>query len=154
MTARVASAVTGIGFPQLRHLLPQLFMVRGLPKLPRGTVRAISAFGRAPIALRAIRARPGAHDSISYLYIVGPENVLLGVVDLRDLVMAPDSTTLGEIMISPVVSAAREDMREDLEALFAKYHFRMLPVVDERDRLLGVINYQDIMKGLVARAKI
>ena len=45
-------------------------------------------------------------------------------------------------------------LREDLAELFAKYHFRMLPVVDERDHLLGVIHYRDIMKGLVTRARI
>jgi len=105
-------------------------------------------------ALRKIRARQGDHDSISYLYVMEKENMLVGVVDLRDLLMAQDSATLGDLMISPVVSAEREDMREDLAELFAKYHFRMLPVVDERDHLLGVIHYRDIMKGLVARAKL
>jgi Mg/Co/Ni transporter MgtE len=37
--------------------------------------------------------------------------------------------------------------------LFAKYHYRMLPVVDARDHLLGVIHYNDIIKGLVTRAR-
>ena len=45
-------------------------------------------------------------------------------------------------------------MRDDLGELFAKYHFRMLPVVDEHDHLVGVIHYKDIMKGLVTRAKL
>jgi Mg/Co/Ni transporter MgtE len=45
-------------------------------------------------------------------------------------------------------------MREDLAEMFAKYHYRMLPVVDLQDHLLGVIHYKDIMKGLVTRARM
>ena len=38
-------------------------------------------------------------------------------------------------------------------SLFAKYHFRMIPVVDGRDNLLGVIRYSDVMKGFEGRAR-
>lgn len=106
-------------------------------------------------ALNILRSSNFEHDMISYIYVVAqPTKLLLGVVDLRELVLAKDEATLGDIMASPVVSAEADDVREDLAELFAKYHFRMLPVVDEKDNLLGVIHYNDIMKGLVARAKI
>jgi Mg/Co/Ni transporter MgtE len=62
--------------------------------------------------------------------------------------------SLGELMASPVVSAETDDVREDLVELFAKYHYRMLPVVDGHDRILGVVHYNDIMQGLVTRAKL
>ena len=39
------------------------------------------------------------------------------------------------------------DLREDLEKMFEKYGFRMIPVVDEQDRLFGVIRYKDVMKA-------
>ena len=129
-----------------REANAQTLMSSGFVTFPREV--------RVGEALRGIRARQGEHDSISYIYVVERDNVLVGVVDLRDLVLAQDAVTLGEMMIAPVVSAEREDVREDLAELFAKYHFRMLPVVDDRDHLLGVIHYTDIMKGLVARAKI
>jgi Mg/Co/Ni transporter MgtE len=74
------------------------------------------------------------------------------VIDLRELVLAADDVKLGELMVSPVVSAEADDVREDLEEMFAKYHYRMVPVVDRGDHLLGVIHFKDIMKGLVARA--
>ena len=54
-------------------------------------------------------------------------------------------------MASPVVPAEESDLREDVAQIFAKYHFRMLPVVDSADHILGVIYYQDIMKDLVIR---
>lgn len=76
------------------------------------------------------------------------------MVDLRELVLANDDLPLGEVMVAPVVAAEADDVREDLEELFAKYHYRMLPVVDRGDHLLGVIYFKDIMKGLVARAAL
>ena len=91
---------------------------------------------------------------VSYVYIVAAEgNVLQGVVDLRELVLADDQLTLGELMVAPVVSAEQDDTQEDLAQIFAKYHYRMIPVVDPQDHLLGVIRYKDIMKELVTRAK-
>ncbi|MFA5866139.1 MAG: CBS domain-containing protein [Phycisphaerae bacterium] len=105
-------------------------------------------------AITMLRSPDRDPDSISYLYIINPERVVLGIVDLRDLVLASPDATLAEIMASPVVSAEEDDVREDLTELFAKYHYRMIPVVDVQDHLLGVIKYKDIMKGLVTRAKM
>ena len=104
--------------------------------------------------LRTIRGSQREHDTITYIYVVNKDNILEGVVDLRELVLAPDSQSLSELMVSPVVSAEENDVREDLAELFAKYHYRMIPVVDEQDHLLGVIHYNDIMKDLVTRVKI
>ena len=67
--------------------------------------------------------------------------------------LAGDDTTLGDLMASPVISAQDDDLRDDLQEIFAKYHFRMLPVVNRSDHLLGVVRYTDIMKGVVARAR-
>ena len=79
--------------------------------------------------------------------------MLIGVVDLRDLVLAPDTATLGDLMVTSVVAAEEETPSDDLEEMFAKYHFRMIPVLDVQDRLLGVIHYNDIIQGLVIRAR-
>jgi magnesium transporter len=86
--------------------------------------------------------------SIAYVYVVnGGDQVLLGVVDLRELVLAPDDAEIGAVMTSPVASAEESLPRDDLEQLLAKYHFRMLPVVDAKDHLKGVVLYNDIMKA-------
>ena len=60
---------------------------------------------------------------------------------------------LKEIMVAPVVAADEETVRDDLADLFAKYHFRMIPVVNREDHILGVIRYKDIMRGPTARTK-
>ncbi len=106
------------------------------------------ATARVGDVLAQIRGARYEPRSLSYLYVVAEEApVLQGVVDLRDLVLATDDTTLADIMISPVVAAQENDLRDDLEKMFEKYGFGMIPVVDDQDRLFGVIRYNDIMKG-------
>jgi CBS domain-containing protein len=109
---------------------------------------AFTQEAKAAEVLRSLRSYAGDNRNISYLYIVAGEGkILQGVVDLRDLVVAPENTSLGELMISPVVTADRDCLREDLVALFAKYQFHILPVVDAQDRLLGIVRNRDILKG-------
>jgi magnesium transporter len=122
--------------------------------LMTGDYVAVAKESRVGDVLAAVRGSEREADSISYLYVVeGEERVLVGVVDLRDLVLAPDETLLTDIMVSPVVSAEAEDLRDDLQEIFAKYHYRLLPVVDHRDHLLGVVRYNEIMKGVITKVK-
>jgi magnesium transporter len=104
--------------------------------------------------LGSLRASGRERWCISYVYVVEPPNNLLrGVIDIRELVLAADETRLGDIMSAPVVSAESESLEKNLRELFAKYHFRMIPVVDPLDRLLGVIRFADIMRNVEIRAK-
>ncbi len=94
--------------------------------------------------------RGSGHEprSLSYIYIVADHPpVLQGVVDLRELVQAAPEATMADIMNSPAVAAHAADLRDDLEKMFDKYQFGMFPVVDEEGHLLGVIRYNDVMKG-------
>ena len=105
--------------------------------------------------LEKIRRSGVEPDAISYIYVVNAEDqTLVGVVDLRELLLSSDQMTLGEIMVPPAVVAEENDVREDLAEMFAKYHYRMIPVVDERDHILGVIHFNDIMKDLITRVKV
>ena len=104
--------------------------------------------------LNDIRTSKREPYTISYVYIVTNENVLAGVSDLRDIVLAPDDTSVGDLSVSPVVSAQEDDAQEDLAAMFVKYHFRIVPVVDAKDHILGVVHHKDIIKGLAARSFI
>lgn len=103
--------------------------------------------------LNGMRGSQHAPHSISYVYVLDNEKTLIGVVDLREIILAQDTTLLGDLMTSPVVSARSDDLREDLVELFARYQFHMIPVSDQHDRLIGVVHSRDIMKGLVTRAK-
>ena len=106
-------------------------------------------------ALMKIRQSSMEPESISYIYVVGENGQpLLGVIDLRELILALDDVKLGDVMVEPVVTAEEDDVQDDLSEMFAKYHYRMIPVVDSQDNILGVIRYNDIMKGVETRIKI
>jgi CBS domain-containing protein/sporulation protein YlmC with PRC-barrel domain len=97
--------------------------------------------------LATLRSTRPDRRNISYIYLVADrEKSLVGLVDLRDLVTAQPDARLGDLMITPVVTADRDALREDLVESFTKYQFRMLPVVDVHDHLLGVVRYKDLMK--------
>ncbi len=102
-------------------------------------------------ALESLRRSDVEKHVISYVYVVDGGGVLEGVVDLRELVLAPDSGTLGALMTTPVVSAEVSDVRDDLGQLFLKYHYRLLPVVDAHGRLMGTLRYQEVMKPATKR---
>jgi magnesium transporter len=99
-------------------------------------------------ALRIIRRSSLDPETISYVYIIGKEQTLVGVVDIRELILASDERRLGDVMSPSVVSADEDRTREDLEEILAKYHYRMIPIVDGQDRLLGIIRYNDLVQGL------
>jgi CBS domain-containing protein/sporulation protein YlmC with PRC-barrel domain len=83
-------------------------------------------------------------EMIYYLYVVDAHEHLVGVLSLRDLIVAPPHSTLAEIMTSKVVSAnADADVRE-LAATIRKYGFLALPVVDADSHILGIVTLDDI----------
>jgi len=114
---------------------------------------AVAKESKVGEVLNNIRVSKRDAGCISYIYVVGPEKMLVGVVDLRDLVLAGDAMGLGDLMVSPVVSAQEHDLRDDIAEMFAKYHFRIIPVVDDQDHILGVINHRDVV-GATPRATL
>ena len=98
-------------------------------------------------AMERLRASGEDADAVTYIYVVTePEHVLMGVVDLRELVLANPSASLEDIMVSPAVTVDSELVEQDVAEMFEKYNWRMLPVVDAGDKLLGVIGYKDVRR--------
>jgi CBS domain-containing protein len=95
--------------------------------------------------LRGLRASKRDAGSLSYVYVVSPDETLVGVVDLRDLILASDDVSVGELMVFPVVTAQEGDLQDDIAVMFAKYHFRIIPVVDAQDHILGVVHHRDVV---------
>ena len=80
-----------------------------------------------------------------YIYVVDDQDVLIGVIDLKELLQADDRALLKDIMIENVISLNTESTLKEASQSFARYDFRALPVTDERNRLVGVIPYRDVM---------
>lgn len=94
----------------------------------------------------AYRSAARGKDVIMYLYIVDAGDRLLGVIDIKELLMAQDADRLEDIMTGTIISLKPESTLKEASAAFARYGFRAIPVTDENDRILGVIHYRDVMK--------
>ncbi len=83
--------------------------------------------------------------STAAVYVVDSENCLLGRVRLRQLVTAPSGAALGEIMERDLISVQVDADQEDVADLVDKYDFMAIPVVDDRDHLLGAVTVDDVL---------
>jgi magnesium transporter len=95
--------------------------------------------------------RPDAEESY-YLYVVDHENHLQGVVSLRNLIVAPALTHVDEIMSRETFSVSTDIDQEEAARLVERYDLRSLPVVDEENRLVGVVTQDDIIDVVEAEA--
>ncbi|HZY47739.1 MAG TPA: CBS domain-containing protein [Candidatus Bathyarchaeia archaeon] len=79
-----------------------------------------------------------------YVYVVDEENHLNGVLDINELLQADNQSKLSDIMTRNVIAVKPTTMRGGIEALFNRYHFRAIPVVDEHNVITGVVREIDV----------
>ena len=84
-------------------------------------------------------------DVIMYIYVVDASEHLLGVVDLKELLIADDKASLASIMSENVITLNTGSTLKEASQEFERYGFRALPVTDDDNRLTGVIPYRDVM---------
>jgi len=96
-------------------------------------------------ALEELRRVGPRADSAYYLFVTDDDDLLLGVVGLRDLVVAPPEATVESLMDPSVISVPVTADQEDCARILSRYGFLALPVVDESGRLAGVITADDLM---------
>ncbi len=83
-------------------------------------------------------------DVIMYLYIVDANDRLLGVVDIKELLLAEPAERLYDVMVDNIVSLTDASTLKEASDMFARYSFRAIPVTDKTDKILGVVTYRDI----------
>ncbi|MGD9405455.1 MAG: magnesium transporter [Anaerolineae bacterium] len=101
---------------------------------------------RARDALRVLRQVGPDADNAYYLYVTDRAGILLGVVGLRDLVVALPETTIEALMDPNVVSVPVMADQEYCARTLSRYGFLVLPVVDDENRLVGVITADDLIE--------
>lgn len=84
-------------------------------------------------------------DASYYLYVVDSKNILKGVVSLRNIVSSSFETKIIDITNPNVKTVMYDEDQEIVAKKFQKYGFILMPVVDEKDHLLGVIEFDDII---------
>lgn len=85
-------------------------------------------------------------DDISYVYVTDAMQHLVGVVSLRDLVFAPGDKRVSEVMNREVGLLRVHDDQEEIARQIQRYRFLALPVIDESERLVGVVKIRDALR--------
>ncbi len=99
---------------------------------------------RVDQAIAALRKVAAEVETIYYAYVVDEANHLLGVVSMRDLVLSPPYRTVGEIMTRDIVKVRATADQEEAARLLVGEGLLAIPVVDDEDRLLGIITVDDV----------
>ena len=98
-------------------------------------------------AAEAIAALQGSRDveMVFYLYVIDARRHLVGVVSLRRLLLVPPDTPLKRIMTTDLSSVRVDVNQEEVARLVASYNLLAIPVVDEENKLVGVITVDDVI---------
>ncbi len=88
-------------------------------------------------------------ESIYYVYVVDADEHLLGVLSLRDLIVARPQTPIGELMIKRVIAVPLDASPGDVAAAIHKYNLLAVPVVDEEDRIQGIVTVDDALEEVL-----
>ena len=96
-------------------------------------------------ALKYIKETASQKETIYTCYVTGVDRKLEGTVSLRDLVLSDEKTKVEDVLNHDVISVNTHDDQETVSSVFKKYDFFVLPVVDNENRLIGIITVDDII---------
>ena len=96
-------------------------------------------------AIARIRRVGFDSETINVCYVLDSKRVLKGTVALRYLLLLEQDAVIGEIMNDNVISINTMTDQEEAAQLFQKYDFTVLPVVDNEDRMVGIITIDDVV---------
>jgi magnesium transporter len=80
-----------------------------------------------------------------YLYVVDENGKLIGVSSLRQLVVVPPDTPLKDFMITDVFTVKTDMDQEEVAKIVARYDILAVPVVDETNKLVGIVTVDDVI---------
>ncbi len=103
-------------------------------------------------AISRLKSEAPNLDIIDYIYVVDEEEALQGVISIRDLLTAHSQQPLSEIQTPRVVSVKLDEDQNEVVDAFVKYGFRALPVLDDENRLRGVISFRSVLDVLAPDA--
>lgn len=84
-------------------------------------------------------------ETIYYLFVVDESEKVVGVLSLRNLIIAQPSTPISQIMIKHVISVTPDMNQRQVADVISKYNLLTVPVVDEQNKLLGIITVDDVV---------
>lgn len=109
---------------------------------------------RAGAVLQDLARREEEYElhNVHYIYVTGRGRKLVGVALIRDIVFAAPGVRLGDI-VKPALTVRDHASLDELENLFDENHFTAVPVVDEDNRMLGVVRRRAVYDAVAERAE-
>jgi len=135
--------------------LPEEGQVRQLLRYPEGTVGSIAIPRTVSIpevvtvarALDLVR-QAAREESLHYLYVVDSGGKLSGTLSVRNLLVASPRAVVRDLVAKELVKVSATATHAELAEAFRTHDYLALPVVDERDRLIGVVTAEDVVGTL------
>lgn len=99
-------------------------------------------------AFEQIRKIGLVKETVYTCYVISAHRKLVGIVTVLDLLVADSDTRIEDIMESNVISVSTHDDREQVARTLSKYDFAAIPVVDNENRIVGIVTFDDAMDVL------
>lgn len=127
--------------------------VRELMKYPEDTAGGLMTFEYVAIreditaakAIDVLRETAPDAETVYYVYVINMDNQLVGVISLRELIIASPNSLICDIMRRNTVSVPVDMDQEEVARIVSKYDFLAVPVVDHNKSLLGIITFDDVI---------
>ena len=147
MPASVVKRVLKNAKPETRYLINQFLKY---PEDSAGSIMTaefmdLKKHMTVAQAIERIRRRGEDSESIYTCFVTNSKRVLEGVVSLKDLLLSQDDTTVEEIMTPDVIRATTLEDQESVAKTMMKYDFMAMAVVDQENRLVGIVTADDVM---------
>ena len=97
-------------------------------------------------AMHQLVAQAAEHDNISTIYVVDSDNAFYGAIDLKDLIIAREGDPLAELIATSYPYVYAHERIEDALPRIQDYSEDSIPVLDEENRLLGVVTAQSLIQ--------
>jgi magnesium transporter len=147
MPANVVKRILKQADPEMRRSINQILRY---PEYSAGSIMTTEYVSLRPSmtveeAILRIR-RQGVDKETIYTCYVTRDRHLLGLVTVKDLLLADDDETkIEDIMITNLISVTTHTDQEEVGRMFSKYNFLALPVVDKENRMVGIVTFDDAM---------
>lgn len=96
-------------------------------------------------AIEILRASAPSAETVYYIYVVNDDDVLVGVLSLRELIITPPNWTVGHIMHSHIKSVGDYMDQEEVASLVSRYDIMAVPVVNDDFHIVGIVTVDDIL---------
>ncbi len=148
MPANVVKRILKNADPEMRSSINQILRY---PENSAGSIMTTEYVSLRPNmtveeAILRIRRQGVDKETIYTCYVTAPDRTLIGLVTVKDLLLAEDDETkINDIMLTNLIFVNTQTDQEEVAHMFSHYNFLALPVVDNEGRMVGIVTFDDAM---------